>query len=73
MAVQHYADFSWQRTVNLWVLLNRLLIHVLARIPEDKLAVECRIGIADPIPLAQLVERYVAHCEDIVGQILARL
>lgn len=73
LAVQHYADFSWQRTVNLWVLLNRLLIHVLARIPEDKLAVECRIGIADPIPLAQLVERYVAHCEDIVGQILARL
>ena len=59
--------------MDLWVSFNRLLIHVLARIPEDKLAVECRIGIADPISLAQLVEAYVAHCEDLVGQILARL
>jgi hypothetical protein len=73
LAVQHYANFSWQETVNLWVSLNRLLIHVLARVPEDKLGAQCRLGIADPISVAQLLTAYVAHCEDIVGQVLARL
>ena len=73
VAVQHYADYSWWETVDLWVMLNRLLVHVLRRVPEDRLDVPCRIGIAHPIPLAELVSRYVEHCEDIVGQILARL
>jgi hypothetical protein len=70
---QHYSDYPWQETVDLWVALNNLLIHVLARIPEDKLKTPCRIGIEEPIPLSELIARYVAHCEDIVGQILAHL
>jgi hypothetical protein len=73
VAVQHYADFPWLETVDLWASLNRLLIHVLARVPEDKLAVPCRVGTADPVPLSNLVEIYVEHCEDIVGQILVHL
>lgn len=73
VALQHYADYSGWETVDLWVMLNWLLIHVLRRVPEDRLGAPCRIGIADSIPLAELVSRYVQHCEDIVGQILARL
>ena len=42
------------------------------RIPENKLDTLCRVGIAAPIPLQELVRRYVAHCEDIVGQLLVR-
>lgn len=72
MAVQHYADFPWAETVDLWASLNRLLIHVLARVPEDKLQVPCRIGIAEPVPLSKLVDAYIEHCEDIVAHILAR-
>jgi hypothetical protein len=59
--------------VDLWVSLNRFLIHILAQIPEDKLSLMCRIGIGEPIPLSKLIERYVEHCTDVVGQILARL
>lgn len=70
---QQYDDFSWQDTVDLWVSLNRLLVHVLMRIPEDKLKMPCRIGIAEPIPLSELIARYVTHCQDLVGQILAHL
>lgn len=73
IAVLHYADFPWEETVDLWVLLNRLLIHMLPRIPEDKLGVPCRIGAAHPVPLAKLIEAYVAHCQDFVRRILARL
>jgi hypothetical protein len=70
---QRYAEFPWQETVDLWASLNRLLIHVLARVPEDKLSVPCRIGIAEAIPLSKLVDAYIEHCEDIVAQILERL
>jgi len=70
---QQYDNFSWQDTVDLWVSLNRLLVHVLMRIPEDKLKMPCRIGIAEPIPLSELIARYVTHCQDLVGQILAHL
>ncbi len=72
VAVQHYADFPWSDTLDLWVSLNRLLIHVLARVPEEKLQVPCRIGSAEPIPFSKLVEIYIEHCEDIAAQILAR-
>ena len=47
-----------------------LLMHVLALIPEEKVNTPCRIGIAEPVPLATLITRYVEHCEDIVAQIL---
>jgi hypothetical protein len=53
--------------------LNRLLIHLLRRIPENKLDLPCRIGIAEPVPLAKLLETYVEHCQDIVAQVLAHL
>jgi hypothetical protein len=73
VAAQHYGDFPWAETVDLWVSLNRLLIHVLLRVPEDKVNAPCRIGIAEPVPLARMMDAYVQHCQDIVGQILARL
>jgi hypothetical protein len=73
VSAQQYGDFSWQDTLDLWVSLNRLLVHVLMRIPEDRLEISCRVGITDPIPLSELIARYGAHCEDVVGQILASL
>jgi Clp amino terminal domain, pathogenicity island component len=73
VTIQHYADFSWQEIVDLWVSLNRLLVHVLLRVPEDKVNVSCRIGIAEPVPLSGLMTAYLEHCQDFAGQILARL
>jgi len=73
VAAQHYRDFSWQDLTDLWSLLNELIIHVLTRIPKEKLTTPCRIGVEPPIPLSNLVARYVDHCEDVMGQILAHL
>jgi hypothetical protein len=39
-------------------------------IPEEKLDTPCRIGVAEPVALRELVRRYVAHCEDVVAQLL---
>lgn len=72
VGAQQYRAFSWQDTVDLWVSINRLLVHVLGQIPEAKLGAPCQIGIQPPIPLLELIARYVDHCQDIVGQILAK-
>jgi len=72
-SVQQYSALPWPDIVDLWVCVNRLLIHVLRHIPEEKLNMPCRIGIAGPIPLSTLIDRYVEHCEDVLEQILARL
>jgi hypothetical protein len=73
VTAERYADYSWRELVGLWTSLNRLIVHVLAAIPEEKLTMPCKIGIADPVPLSVLVARYVADCEDLLGQIMARL
>jgi hypothetical protein len=70
---QQYQDYAWPELVDLWIGLNRLLIHVLGVIPEEKLQIPCRIGVEDPIPLLDLINRYIRHCENIIGQILAHL
>ena len=73
VSAQRYASFSWPDLVDLWVCANRLLVHVFSGISQEKLDTPCRIGIDEPIPLSDLIERYVDHCEDVLGQILARL
>jgi hypothetical protein len=72
VAVQQYRTAAWKDLVELWVRLNRMLLHVLAQIPEEKLAVSCRLGIEDATTLAKLIERYLEHCEDLVAQVLVR-
>jgi hypothetical protein len=70
---QNYATFSWPDLVDLWLCLNRLIVHVLAQVLKDKMNMQCQVGIEQPIALLRLVDRYIAHCEDITGQILAHL
>jgi hypothetical protein len=72
VALQCYADLPWLDIVDLWAVLNRLLVHVLRQIPEEKLNLPCRIGIAEPIPLERLAANYLHHLEDVLGQILTR-
>ena len=72
LSAQRYNDLPWQELLDLCVSFNRLIVHVITRIPEEKMDTPCRIGIADPIPLQELVRRYVAHCGDVVAQLLMR-
>ncbi|HUD98221.1 MAG TPA: Clp protease N-terminal domain-containing protein [Bryobacteraceae bacterium] len=72
LSAQHYDRLPWWSLVDLAISLNRLIVHIIANIPDEKLDTPCRIGIAEPIPLQELVRRYVAHCEDILAQLLMR-
>ena len=67
---QHYETLSWNDLVQSWISMSRLMAHLLAQIPEEKLDTPCQIGGRDPIPLWKVVTQYVEHCEDVLGQIL---
>ena len=69
---QCYRAAAWADLTHAWAGLNRLLIHVMAQVPEAKLVTPCRIGLADSIPLERLIENYVKHVEDEMAEILKR-
>lgn len=73
VAAQNYADYGWHELLSLWILINRLLMHLIAQVPPEKVSMTCRVGIEAPTTLSAVIERYVAECEDVLVQILAKL
>jgi hypothetical protein len=69
VAAQAYATEPWPDLVNLWLLLNRHLVHIVEAMPEANLARECAIGGKAPVALSALIEDYVAHLEHHLDQI----
>jgi len=67
-----YDALHFEDLVDLWLLLNRLLLHAIAQVPEARLPTPFRVGIAEPTTLLQVIESYVDHCEDLVAQVLLR-
>ena len=70
---QQYSNASWPELLTLWIGLNEHLARILARIPEEKRHSLIRVGVEEPIAIEELVQRYVDHCADLIGQILSRL
>jgi hypothetical protein len=69
---QRYGELPWQELLHACISLNRLLARVIARIPAEKLDTPCRIGIAEPIALQELVRLYVAHFQEVAGELRMR-
>lgn len=63
VAAQSYATEAWPDLVNLWLLFNRHLLHIIQAVPEPKLSVPCVIGSKEPMPLSALIDWYVDHLE----------
>jgi hypothetical protein len=72
VAAQKYREADWSELTDVWVNLNRLLVHVIAQVPESKLATPCRIGLQEAIPLERLIGNYVKYCQDEMAEILTR-
>ena len=70
VAVQSYATESWPDLVNLWLLYNRHLLHIVQSMPDAPLAVPCAIGGSAPVPRSEVIDSYVDHVEHHLGQIL---
>ncbi len=70
VARQNYNDVDWRDLIELWVLLNRHLVHVVLQISAEHLETECRIGNGAPMTLRELIVDYVAHMKHHLGQIV---
>ncbi len=60
---QSYNTESWPDLVNLWLLYNRHLLHVLKVMPKAVFPHVCRIGDYPPMTLEEVAIDYVVHME----------
>jgi hypothetical protein len=70
VATQAYATESWPDLVNLWLLLNRHLLHVVRAMPPAVWSHECVIGGRPAVTLEWLVADYLRHMENHLAQLL---
>ena len=72
VASQGYQTRRWSDLIDLWVLYNRHLAHVVRRIPDAAASVPCRLGTNDPITLTALAQHYLGHVRHHLEQIQQR-
>src|SRR5580698_11600886 len=51
VAAQSYATEPWQDLVNLWLLLNRHLLHIMRHTPAEVLSHTCSISGKEPVTI----------------------
>ena len=66
-----YRARSWHELVDLWAAHNAQVAQVIASTPDDRRAVQCRIGDNDAVTLLSLMEDYLRHMEHHLGQIFS--
>ena len=71
VAAQSYATESWPDLVNLWLLYNRHLLHVVKAMPAEVLPHECVITGYGEMTLEALIVDYVRHMEHHLTQLVA--
>lgn len=69
VAAQDYQSADWPGMIVLWTLYNRHLAHVIAHIPQDKLAIPCRIDYDHDMTLEEIVIDYLGHMRHHLAQI----
>jgi hypothetical protein len=70
VAAQSYVTESWPDLVNLWLLFNRHLLHIIRIVPEASLSRPCVLGANEPMPFSALIDSYVDHLEHHLQDIL---
>jgi len=70
VAVQAYATESWPDLVNLWLLYNRHLLHVLRNMPEAARAHTISIAGKPSVTVEAVAEDYLGHMKNHLTQIL---
>jgi hypothetical protein len=72
IAAHRYREIAWTELVAIWHAHNRVLVPLVAAIPDAKLATPCTVGGDPPVTLGFLVEDYVLHMRHHLDQVLRR-
>ena len=72
VAAHGYHELPWPSLLDTWRYHNSLLVELVKRIPEDRLAAPCVIGGASPVTLRFVIEDYLLHMQHHLDHILSR-
>lgn len=72
VATQDYQARQWAEVIDLWVLYNHHLAHLVRRIPDAAASIRCQIGTNEATTLSGIAEHYVAHLRHHLEQIQQR-
>ncbi len=61
VAAHGYATLPWPTLLLWWEIEHEILMTIVDRIPEERLAAQCFVGDDPPVPLRFLIEDYVTH------------
>ena len=61
VAAHGYAHLSWKTLVEWWNVQHDILMHVVERIPEERMNALCTVGDEAPVTLRFLIEDYTRH------------
>jgi hypothetical protein len=67
-----YQQLPWNRIVAWWYAHNEILVEVISRLPEDRLASSCYIGKYPAQTLHFVVQDYGVHLQHHVDHLLSR-
>ncbi|HBW35355.1 DinB family protein [Desulfosporosinus sp. BICA1-9] len=67
--IQDYQGIPTDEIVDFWTTLNRHIVRVITKIPEEKLLYLCDIGDNKSITLSELVLDYLRHIDHHLRQI----
>ncbi len=67
---QRYATEPWADLVNLWLLLNRHLAHIVRGMPAEARDHTISIGGREPVTLGFVIDDYLGHLQHHLDQIL---
>ena len=70
VATQAYATEPWTDLVNLWLLFNRHLLHVIKAMPAEVLPHEVTVTGYAAMTLGELVDDYLRHLDHHLAQLL---
>jgi hypothetical protein len=71
--VHRYREVAWTELVEIWHAHNRILLPLVAAIPDTKLAGPCRVGESEPVTLDFLIDDYVLHMQHHLDNVLRRV
>lgn len=74
VAAKHYQETDTKEIIDLWILLNRQIVRVLANYPAARLQTKCDTG-SDGVGLKTvefIAADYVKHMQHHLGQIIAK-
>ena len=72
VSLHGYDEMAWEDLVDFWQRYNRLLAHLVRRIPSDRMERQCVIGQGRPVTLRFVIEDYTLHMQHHLDHILQR-